>query len=147
MIHLLDTDCLICMIRGGRSSARRRRREQSAVLEENCRRVQAAGDHVGLSAVTVSELEFGARLNGRYGQEMAAVRKVLAPFRFYDYDAVQCPPHYGRVRQELESSGRSIGCEELLIAAHALALDAILVTNKDAHFRRISGLRVVNWLK
>jgi hypothetical protein len=78
---------------------------------------------------------------------MAAVRQVLAPFRLYDYDAVQCPRHYGRIRQELESSGLTIGSEDLLIAAHAMALDAVLVTNNDAHFRRVSGLKVVNWLK
>ena len=147
MIYLLDTDCLICMLRGGKSFAQRRQRQQAITLEDNCRRVQAAGDPVGLSAVTVSELEFGARLSGRYDEEMAAVRQVLTPFRLYDYDAVQCPPHYGRMRQELESSGQTIGSEDLLIAAHAMALAAALVTNNDAHFRRVSGLTVVNWLK
>ncbi len=147
MIHLLDTDCLICMVRGARSSARRRQRQQAIALEDKCRRAQAAGDTVGLSAVTVSELEFGARLSGRYDEEMAAVRQVLAPFRLYDYDAIRCPAHYGRIRQELESSGLAIGSEDLLIAAHAAALEAVLVTNNDAHFRRVSGLKVVNWLK
>ena len=147
MIYLLDTDCLICMLRGGKSSARRRQREQAVTLEDNCRRVQAAGDTIGLSAVTVSELEFGARLSDRYDEEMAAVRQVLTPFRLFDYDAVQCPPHYGRVRRELESSGQTIGSEDLLIAAHAMALKAVLVTNNNAHFRRVSRLEVVNWLK
>jgi len=147
VIYLLDTDCLIFMLRGGRSSARRRPREQAITLEDNCRRVQAAGDTIGLSAVTVSELEFGARLSGRYDEEMAAVRQVLTPFRLYDYDAVQCPPYYGNIRQELESSGQVIGSEDLLIAAHAMALKAVLVTNNDAHFRRVSALDVVNWLK
>ncbi len=132
MIHLLDTDCLSCMVRGARSSARRRQRQQAIVLEDKCRRAQAAGDTVGLSAITVSELEFRARLSGRYDEEMAAVRQVLAPFNLYDYDA---------------SSGLTIGSEDLLIAAHAAALEAILVTNNDAHFRRVSGLKVVNWLK
>jgi tRNA(fMet)-specific endonuclease VapC len=135
------------MIRGARSSARRRQRQQAITLEENCRRTQAAGDPIGLSAITVSELEFGARLSGRYDQEMAAVRQILAPFHLYDYDAVRCPQHYGRVREELETSARTIGSEDLLIAAHALALDAVLVTNNDAHFRRVTGLKVVNWLK
>ena len=147
MIYLLDTDCLICMLRGGKSSARRRQRQQAITLDDNCRKVQAAGDPLGLSAITVSELEFGARLSGKYDEEMAAVRQVLTPFRLYDYDAVHCPPHYGRIRQELESFGQSIGSEDLFIAAHAMALAAVLVTNNDAHFRRVSGLKVVNWLK
>jgi tRNA(fMet)-specific endonuclease VapC len=147
VIHLLDTDCLISMIRGGKSSARHRQREDAMVLEDNCRRTQAAGELVGLSAVTVSELEFGARLSSRYDEEMAAVRQVLTPFRLYDYDAVQCPRHYGRIRQELESAGLTIGSEDLLIAAHAVALNAVLVTNNEGHFGRVSGLKVVNWLK
>jgi tRNA(fMet)-specific endonuclease VapC len=102
---------------------------------------------VGLSAVTISELEFGARRSGDYEAEVAAVRKVLAPFDLYDYDAVLCPQHFGRIRAELEARGATIGSMDLLIAAHALALDATLVTNNDAHFSRVAGLRVVNWVK
>jgi len=147
VIHLLDTDCLICMVRGGKPSARHRQREQSRVLEDNCRRTKAAGELVGLSAITVSELEFGARLSGRYDEEMAAVRQVLAPFRLFDYDAVQCPRYYGRIREEVERAGRTIGAEDLFIAAHAMALGAVLVTNNETHFRRVSGLKVVNWLE
>lgn len=102
---------------------------------------------MGLSAVTVSELEFGARKSGNYADEIAAVHKVLTPFDLYSYDAVSCPEHYGRLRHDLETKGRSIGSMDMLIAAHAMALSAALVTNNDAHFSRIAGLRVVNWLK
>jgi tRNA(fMet)-specific endonuclease VapC len=113
---------------------------------EHCRKVQAAGDSVGLSALTVSELEFGARCSGKYDNEIAAVRKVLTPFDVYDYDAVSCPEHYGRIRHQLEAAGRSIGSMDLLIAAHALALDATLVTNNHAHFSRVDRLKTANWL-
>ncbi|MGA2031300.1 MAG: hypothetical protein ABSG68_03505 [Thermoguttaceae bacterium] len=41
----------------------------------------------------------------------------------------------------------TIGSMDLLIAAHALCLDAAMLTNNDAHFSRVAGLRVVNWLK
>jgi tRNA(fMet)-specific endonuclease VapC len=71
----------------------------------------------------------------------------LAPFQIYDYDEVDCPAHYGRVRYELETLGQTIGSMDLLIAAHALSLDATLVTNNPAHFERVSGLKVANWLK
>jgi tRNA(fMet)-specific endonuclease VapC len=47
----------------------------------------------------------------------------------------------------LEALGQTIGSMDLLIAAHALSLDAPLVTNNEAHFERVSGLTVVNWLK
>jgi len=102
---------------------------------------------VGLSAVTVSELEFGARHSGNYDDEIAAVSKVLTPFELYEYDAISCPRHYGRIRHELETTGQAIGSMDLLIAAHAFALGATLVTNNDAHFSCVGGLKVVNWLK
>ena len=103
------------------------------------------GHSVGLSAISVSELEFGARKSERYELDIEAVRKLLLPFDTYDYDSLNCPYHYGRIRQELEVKGRTIGSMDLLIAAHALGLDATLVTNDEAHFARVNGLRIANW--
>lgn len=54
--------------------------------------------------------------------------------------------HYADVRTHLERLGTSIGPNDTLIAAHALALDCTLVTNNEAEFRRVPGLRVENWL-
>jgi tRNA(fMet)-specific endonuclease VapC len=146
MIYLLDTDMLIALIRGLKATARHRNRSQAVTLLERCRKTQSAGHSVGLSAVTVSELEFGARNGGKYDVDIVAVRKILLPFDLYDYDAVACPEPYGRIRYELEAAGRDIGAMDTLIAAHALALDASLVTNNLAHFSRVQGLKVVNWL-
>lgn len=138
---------MICMVRGGKRSARHQQRLQATTLENACRRAVAAGDILGLSAISVSELEFGASFSGRYHEEMAAIRKVLAPFKLLDYDALECPRQYGRIRHELEAAGQAIDSEDLMIAAHALALDAVLVTNNEAHFGRVTGLTVANWLK
>jgi tRNA(fMet)-specific endonuclease VapC len=146
MIHLLDTDLFIVLMRGGKKSARRRQRQQAMLLESCCRKTQAAGDTVGLSAITVSELEFEAQASGRHEEEMTAIRKVLTPFKLYDYDVTVCPRHYARIRHELDSSGRMIGALDTLIAAHAMALSAVLVTNNEAHFGRVPSLTVVNWL-
>lgn len=54
-------------------------------------------------------------------------------------------PHYARLRTALEAAGTPIGPNDALIAAHALALDAILVS-ADTAFERIPGLKVENWL-
>jgi len=54
--------------------------------------------------------------------------------------------HYGRVRSALERSGQPIGGNDLLIAAHALANDATVVTANEREFSRVPGLVVVNWL-
>jgi tRNA(fMet)-specific endonuclease VapC len=146
MIYLLDTDTLIFIIRSLKSGPRQRaQRERAAKIVERCRQAQQEGHQIGVSAITVSELEFGARNSSRYEDEIAAVQKILLPFETYDYDAVSCPPHYGRIRQELEQKGETIGAMDLLIAAHALSLDATLVTNNLAHFQRVSGLKVVTW--
>jgi tRNA(fMet)-specific endonuclease VapC len=147
MIYLLDSDLLIFMIRGLKASPRQRaQRDRATKLVERCRQAQKEGDVVGVSAITVSELEFGARKSHRYEDEIAAVQKILLPFEIFDYDAVTCPPHYGRIRHELEQKGETIGAMDLLIAAHALGLDATVVTNNLAHFRRVSGLKVITWV-
>jgi tRNA(fMet)-specific endonuclease VapC len=46
-----------------------------------------------------------------------------------------CPAHYGRIREDLERNGTPIGSMDMLIAAHALALDATLISNNVDHFR------------
>src|SRR5688572_1196494 len=146
MIYLLDTDALVTMIRGVKSARRPALRRQAESLIVRSREAQAAGHIVALSAVTVSELEFGAHHSGNYDAEMAAVQKILTPFEILAYDGVACPAHYGRVRHELEAKGIPIGAMDLLIAAHALALEATLISNNSAHFSRVKGLKVANWM-
>jgi len=146
MLYVLDTDIVIFMIRGLKEPARQRaRREKALALVTRCRKAQAGGETVGLSAITVSELEFGARRSGQYDDEMSAVQKILLPFEILDYDGTNCPSHYGRIRHELEEAGEAIGAMDLLIAAHAIALGATLVTNNLRHFQRVSGLAVALW--
>jgi tRNA(fMet)-specific endonuclease VapC len=145
MIYLLDTDTLIYMIRGHKPSARRQVRERARRLVARCRQAQDEGHAVGVSAITVSELEYGAQKSGRYEQESAAIAKILAPLETFDYDAVNCAATYGLVRHTVENNSESIGAMDLLIAAHALALDATLVTNNLEHFRRVDGLSLADW--
>jgi tRNA(fMet)-specific endonuclease VapC len=146
VLYILDTDIVIFMLRGLKAPARQRaRRDRAMALVGRCRQSQAQGDVIGLSAVTVSELEFGAYHGGDYDTEIIAVRKILTPFEVLDYDGSICPAHYGRIRHELEQAGQTIGAMDLLIAAHAFALAATLVSNNLAHFQRISGLSVMRW--
>lgn len=149
MIYLLDTDILIYLIRGlktkqrGKNAADHRGRAQQLVTR--CQQAQADRHAVGISAVTASELEYGARRSEDHVRESEAVRKILLPFELYDYEAVTCAEPYGRVRRELELAGEVIGALDLLIAAHALSLGATLVTNNERHFSRVAGLPVENW--
>ena len=54
--------------------------------------------------------------------------------------------YYGKIRLNLEQQGRIIGANDLMIAAHALSLDAVLVTDNTREFERIEGLKLENWL-
>ncbi len=146
MLFVLDTDMVIFMIRGLKAPVRQKsRRDRAEAIVERCRQAQADGDTVGLSAITVSELEFGSRKSGNYDGEIAAVRKILVPFEVFDFDGTACPIHYGQIRQILEDAGATIGAMDLLIAAHALALSATLVTNNLSHFHRVPGLTMTRW--
>ncbi len=98
---------------------------------------------------TVGHHGLGARIrphnSGDYETAIVAVQEILTPFEVYDYDGTTCAAHYGRIRSELQRAGQTIGAMDLLIAAHALALAATIVTNNLPHFQRISGLSVTRW--
>jgi len=145
MIYLLDTDTLIFLVRGLKHERIKSRHRQALRIEQTCRQRAAQGDDIGLSAITVAELEYGARRSRDYDEEIRAVQKILTPFRLWDFDATGAAEQYGRIRQELESAGAVIGAMDLLIAAHARALGAVLVTNNAAHFRRVKDLPCENW--
>jgi len=150
MIYLLDTDTLIYMARGLKMAApknalQRDRFGLARKIAAQCQRQQSLGHEIGLSAITVAELEYGARHSGDYEMEIAAVRKILTPFVHFDFDAAACAESYGIVRQFLGSAGTAIGAMDLLIAAHALALQAVLVTNDTRHFSRVPKLKCANW--
>ena len=55
-------------------------------------------------------------------------------------------PNTAELRAELEAAGKPIGGNDLLIAAHAYATGATIVTANTDEFKRIRGLKVENWL-
>lgn len=150
MTYLLDTDTLIFMVRGLKirapSNGRQRQRQVMARrIFETGRGKALAGHEVALSAITVAEMEFGARNSGHYEEEIEVVRLVMSPFALLDFDASSCAARYGEIRHKLASLGTPIGNMDLFIAAHARALNATLVTNNIAEFSRIHGLTCENW--
>jgi len=150
MTYLLDTNIVVFMVRGLKvrenPSARQRERHRVALrILERARRQKAAGHEIALSAITVAELEFGARNNGDYKTELDATRRAISPFARLSFDADDCAAHYGAVRHELELAGKAIGSLDTLIAAHALALGATLVTNNKTEFASVPGLKCEDW--
>lgn len=150
MTYLLDTNIVVFLVRGLKErtnpNAQQRERHRLAVrILEHARKHKAAGREVALSAITVAELEFGAWHSGDYGKELDAVRRAITPFAQLPFDADDCAAHYGAIRHKLEAAGKSVGSLDTLIAAHALALGATLVTNNTAEFARVPGLKCEDW--
>ena len=150
MIYLLDTDILIHMMRGlkirvARTEAQKLRVQQARNILSTCRAQSKAGHTVACSAITLAELEFGARNSLDYEQEASATRVAMSAFQAFDWTVEGCVEVYGFIRHHLESKGKSIGENDQLIAAHAMALKAVLVTNNTREFTRIPGLKVENW--
>jgi len=101
---------------------------------------------VGVSSITLSELEYGAAKSARPEQNKVAIVEFLAPLEILPYDDMAAQ-EYGKVRVYLEKQGTPIGSMDMLIAAHALSLNSILVTNNESEFRRIPALKIENWAK
>jgi tRNA(fMet)-specific endonuclease VapC len=145
-LYMLDTDILVFMIRGlklaDRSSTRYIKAQR---IRRRIQRRLRAGRTVAVSMVTVCELEYGAGRSVHPEKERRAVSKILAPFTLLECDAIRMPRHYGEVRCMLDEAGTPIGAMDLMIAAHARARGATLVTNNTSEFKRIEGLKVENW--
>ncbi len=100
-------------------------------------------DALYTSVVVQCELEYGLRRKPN-PRLQAAYATVMDTIEVLPLDATLVT-HYAQLRTQLESTGTPIGPNDTLIAAHALALDATLVSG-DAEFNRVPGLRVENWL-
>jgi tRNA(fMet)-specific endonuclease VapC len=99
---------------------------------------------VGISSITYAELRFGVENSARVEENLDRLERFLLPLEIVPFDA-EAGRHYGRKRSELKRLGCPIGSNDILIAAHALALDTTLVTNNVREFSRIAGLRVEQW--
>lgn len=132
MTYLLDTNTVSDLIRNPKGKAAAR----LAGVDRN----QAC-----ISAIVAAELCFGAedknspRLSKRVQEFLSTIR--LEPF---DHPAYVI---YGTIRSLLKKIGRPIGPNDLFIAAHALALGSILVTDNEQEFSRVPGLTIENWLR
>jgi tRNA(fMet)-specific endonuclease VapC len=102
-------------------------------------------DLLATSIIVSAELRYGvaksssAILASRVDQLLDAIEILpLEP---------KADEQYGRIRSQLEKAGTVIVGNDLLIAAQALAIDAVLVTDNVREFKRVKGLRVENWLR
>lgn len=131
MKYLLDTNICIYLIN----------ERPQKVLAQFKR--HSLGD-IGISSITASELAFGVAKSGSL-RNRAALESFLLPINIVEYDAAAAFA-YGDIRATLEKQGKTIGPLDMLIAASALSRQLVLVTNNEKEFRRVSKLKVENWL-
>jgi len=100
---------------------------------------------VGMSTITYGELFYGTQKSQHPKKTLHLLEELtsLIPPLPISTDAGK---YYGQIREKLEKAGKPIGNNDLWIAAHAMALDIILVTNNIKEFNRISSLKIENWV-
>ncbi len=106
--------------------------------------VRVGSDAICVSIITAAELRYGCARKGS-PKLLASVEAILGSVQVLAFD-VPADADYGGIRAELEAAGKPIGPNDLLIAAHAYSLGAVLVTANTGEFNRIRGLQVENWL-
>lgn len=106
--------------------------------------IKVGSETICISIITAAELRYGCARKGS-AKLLANVEAILGSIQVLPFD-VPADAEYGGIRAELEAAGKPIGPNDLLIAAHAYALGAVLVTANTGEFSRVRGLQVENWL-
>lgn len=132
MLYLLDTLTAAAAMRG---TAGLDSRLQRLAPEEWC-----------ISAITNAEMRYGVALKPKAVQLERYVDAFLAVARTEPWDEA-CAEYHARLRAQLQARGHVLGDFDEMIAAHALSLGAVLVTDNLRHFRRVEGLRLENWIR
>jgi tRNA(fMet)-specific endonuclease VapC len=129
--YLLDTNIISDLIQAPQGKA--------------ARRIASVGDeNICTSVIVAAELRYGCAKSGSR-RLLRAVEELLGELDVLPFD-IPADAEYGRIRSELEAAGRVIGGNDLLIAAHACATGATVVTNNVDEFKRVRRLDVENWL-
>lgn len=129
--YLLDTDVASDVIRG-------------VSAQVDARLAAAAPGELAISAVTRGELLFGVRLKVGAHRLERLVEEFLDRMVCLPWDA-DAADRFAAIAADLQRAGKPIGALDTMIAAHALAQQAILVTSNERHFSRVRGLSCENW--
>lgn len=132
---LLDTNICAAAIGGDRRVA-------SKILQY--------GGRIHIPWVVAAELKFGLEKHARMGGEVTSLRARVEQLFAVSSGVLMCTDdvldQYARLRTDLELAGAPIGSNDLWIAAQALAVDAVLITDNLREFSRVPKLHVQNWL-
>ncbi len=132
MLYMLDTNICSYIIRNNPRGIY----DKFKKVEKN--------NTIAISSIVVSELFYGAYKKGSIKLNKV-VSVFVEHFVIYDYDKISAS-FYANIRHSLEKKGQIIGANDLLISAHALSQNAILVSNNLKEFNRVDGLKLENWI-
>jgi len=130
MKYLLDTNICIYIIK----------KKPGQVLK---RFTSLAVGDIGISAITLAELQFGIMKSSNPQKNREALDKFLTPLEILDF-GYHASIEYGKIRAALEKKGTPIGPLDTMIASHAKSLGLTLVTNNVREFKRVTGLEIEN---
>jgi tRNA(fMet)-specific endonuclease VapC len=129
--YLLDTNVCVDYLN----------RRHASVVE----RIQASSpEDLCLSSVVVAELRYGADKSQKRLENHRRIDVLVNEIVCVDFDA-EAAAVFGQIRCDLERRGEPIGPYDLMIAAHALSLELVLVSDNLREFRKVGGLAVENW--
>jgi tRNA(fMet)-specific endonuclease VapC len=129
--YMLDTNIISDLIRNPQGKA--------------ATRIAKVGEgNICTSIIVAAELRYGCAKNGSK-RLLQAVENILGEIDVLPFD-IPGDAEYGAIRSRLETIGKPIGGNDLLIAAHASVVQATVVTANASEFKRVRGLKVENWL-
>ena len=131
-LYILDTDTCSYIIR-----------ERPISVLERFRKL--AMEQICISSVTYAELLYGVARSSSRRINRPIVDDFVRHLDVIDWDT-GAAEQYGQIRADLEARGEPVGAMDMMIAAHAKSIKAVLVTNNQKHFARIKGLKVENWV-
>lgn len=130
-MYLLDTDICIYIIKA----------RPVGVLNQLRKKYKKG---LAISTITLAELEHGVCNSSRPEQNAIALSGFLSIIEVLPFDT-KAAQAYGKIRTDLKKTGRTISPLDMLIAAHAMSGNLILVTNNTKEFTRIKDIRIENW--
>ena len=128
-MNLLDTDHCIAILR----------------KQLDLREYISPDEELATTAFSVAELTYGANRSQQRDDNLARLEVLLSALVILPFDE-PAGWRFGTLKAELESKGEPMDNLDLQIASIAIETNSLLLTNNTKHFKRINGLRLMNWL-
>ena len=131
MKYYLDTNIIIYFIKG-----------QSENIINHLKLIPSQS--IIIPSIVIAEIEYGANKSANYNKTIVNYNKFINNFHIEDFN-IKAALEYGRIRNELESSGNIIGPNDLMLASIVKANNGCLVTHNVKEFSRINDLYIEDW--